>query len=97
MLHSQTHTYMNIYTYIYIFPYLELCLILRTILVSLISITPTHSASVRPGLEVFFLIQESVKEIRSKNLELINITIKQKLVTNLKVQNMLCRTALFYN
>lgn len=45
---------MNRYTHIYIFLYLELCLILHTILVSLISITPTHSASVRPGLEVFF-------------------------------------------
>lgn len=44
-----------------------------------------------------FFNSESVKEIKSKTLELINITIKQKSVKNLEIQNMVCRTALFYN
>jgi len=61
---------------------------------SLIPISPTHT--VRPGLELS-LTQESVKEIRSKNWELTNMIIKQKSVKNIKVQNMLCTTALFYN
>lgn len=85
------------FTYIYIlisYPHNWVGPILSTIPMSLIPIAPTHS--VQPGLDFFFFsIQESVREIRSKILMLINNTITQKLVRNLKVQIMLRRTKHF--
>lgn len=84
------------FTYIYISiscPYNCVGPILPTILMSLIPVAPTQCTT---RFRSFFSIQEGIREIRSKNLALINNIITQKLVRDLKVQIMLHRTEPFF-